>query len=204
MPIHDFPIPSEAQAALSSELDDFVSGLSEDLPWTPPQLSDLHPGDLRGVEPLPVQLRDLPAPNDRSLLSSASLAGFRFLVERSSDIFAYADLIRAPSSITVPGPAGYVLSGFGWGPFAKAAVSALAAARALSQVQTADYELNLLAIPAIYVFSLWLKGLAGAEDILVPVAPLPPEVTPNEPYSADKLMESLGPAIRKELTFAPS
>lgn len=90
------------------------------------------------------------------------------------------------------------------GPYAPSAHRCLRSAETLS----APYEPRLLAVPELYMVALWLRGLGPAmpqdslapADLLVPLSPAPPGITPELPQRVDGLL----PLLTHRLTVAPT
>jgi hypothetical protein len=60
---------------------------------------------------------------------------------------------------------------------------------------------RLLRCAAIYVIALWLK--ADAEpDIVFPLAPAPPPLEAERPYSADEFLAAIAPLARARVGSA--
>ncbi len=71
------------------------------------------------------------------------------------------------------------------GRFVEGTLAAIDAARDL------DGELRLLRIPAVQTIVLWLHD--EANDILIPIAPAPPPLVPNEPIGEAAFTAALRP-----------
>src|SRR5215468_6718442 len=75
------------------------------------------------------------------------------------------------------------------GPFVAGTQTAIAEAEQLPAVQRGDYELRLLRIPALYVVALWLASTdPSAGDLVIPIAPTPPELVAGQSYSGAELV----------------
>jgi hypothetical protein len=85
------------------------------------------------------------------------------------------------------------------GPHASASGASEAAADRWSRGAKSDHELALLRIPGAYCVALWLRSSDGGQDAFVPIAPCPPSLKPNTPYSEDELRAALLPEARKQL-----
>ncbi|WP_119421375.1 hypothetical protein [Desertibaculum subflavum] len=70
------------------------------------------------------------------------------------------------------------------GPFTAATEQAIRRAESLDQVKRGRYTPTFLLVPAIYVAALWLEDEAGEADLVIPLAPAPPELKPMEPIAA--------------------
>jgi hypothetical protein len=81
------------------------------------------------------------------------------------------------------------------GPFVKATAAAQKAASKLPQVRDGKVEARVIRVPALYVMALWLKDLEGDRDVIVPMAPSPPFLEANRPYTEREFLKALaGPA----------
>jgi peptidoglycan hydrolase-like protein with peptidoglycan-binding domain len=63
----------------------------------------------------------------------------------------------------------------------------------------ASFELAQLRIPALHVKAIWLKGKAGASDVVIPVAPTDPALTAGRRYSVQEFLAALRPAAESAL-----
>ncbi|MFI9596417.1 hypothetical protein [Nonomuraea sp. NPDC052265] len=97
-------------------------------------------------------------------LAAARPVGWRYLVTANGNVIASAEITQGPDGTPQP-------AHFTEGVFVGATATAVQAARALPQLQTAAFELRLLRIPALYLMALWLHSPAA--DLLVPLAPSP-------------------------------
>lgn len=71
------------------------------------------------------------------------------------------------------------------GPFVESTVDALAAAEGLPDLGNAEFDRRLLEIPALHSVSLWLhEDAATGHDVVVPLAPAPPDLEAGKPYAA--------------------
>jgi len=69
--------------------------------------------------------------------------------------------------------------------------------RALQQapdIGQRTFELAQLRIPALHVKAVWLKDKAGTGDVVIPIAPTNPALTPNRRYSVAEFLAALRPA----------
>lgn len=78
-----------------------------------------------------------------------------------------------------------------------------AAAEAWSRQAKGNHELALLRVPGAYCVALWLRGIDGAGDAFVPLAPCPAGLRPNAPCDEAELRAALLPEAKKQLA-APS
>ncbi len=92
------------------------------------------------------------------------------------------------------------------GPFVKATAAAQKAAAKLPQVREGSVEARVIRIPALYVMALWLKDLDGDDDVVIPMAPAPPFLEANRPYTEREFLKALaGPAkARRQFSNEPN
>jgi hypothetical protein len=57
-----------------------------------------------------------------------------------------------------------------------------------------SFELAQLRIPALHVKAVWLKDKGGTSDVVIPIAPTDPALTPGRRYSVQELLAALRPA----------
>ncbi|HET7230646.1 MAG TPA: hypothetical protein VFJ16_11630 [Longimicrobium sp.] len=141
--------------------------------------------------PHPVYTLGLPDVAGGNLADSALLQGWRYLLTAGDTLVAAAEVI-------VSGTRAVRFSHFNDSPFVRSTVDALAAAEALNQVAPHDYEVRLLKVPALYLFALWLHG---PDELYLPLAPAPPEVTALCPYSQAELAAALRAKADERLAF---
>jgi hypothetical protein len=135
----------------------------------------------------------------RGRLRDAPLTAWRYLVEDDGAAVASAE-------VGVDERGG--VRGFDHvneGPFVQATKVAHEAAARLPKVRDGRMQARILRIPALYVMALWLKDLGGDDDVIVPMAPAPPYLEPNRPYTEREFLKALaGPAkARGEFSNAP-
>lgn len=120
-------------------------------------------------------------------LASATLSGYRYLITGQGEAVAAAE-IQADASL---------LKQINYGPYVEATRQALTNVIALPAVNAASYEVRVLRFAAIYLVALWLKADSGGADIVYPLAPAPPGVQANTPYSADDFIRAILPLAEK-------
>ena len=143
-----------------------------------------------------LRLTDLEKPGR---LRDAPLTAWRYLVEQGDATVASAEVGVDPKG---------AVRGFDHlneGPFVQATAAAQKAAARLPQVRDGRVEARIVRIPALYVMALWLKDLDGDDDVVVPMAPAPPFLEANRPYTEREFLKALsGPAkARAEFSNAP-
>jgi hypothetical protein len=99
--------------------------------------------------------------------------------------------VRASAETVDVGGGRQEFSHFNEGPFVASTATALEAVRDLAEAESAELELRLLHIPALYMLAFWLHGEDTRSDLLVPLYPAPPEVEPYRPYPVAELLNLL-------------
>ena len=143
-----------------------------------------------------VRLSDLEKP---SRLADAPMTAWRYLIEEAGATVASAEV--AVDGKGAVGEFDHVNEG----PFVKATADAQRAAAKLPQVRDGNVEARVVRIPALYVMALWLKDLDGDDDVVIPMAPAPPFLEANRPYTEREFLKALaGPAkARSQFSNAP-
>jgi hypothetical protein len=137
-----------------------------------------------------LRLTDLGKPG---ALRDAPMTAWRYLVEDDGAAVASAE-VGVDEKGNVRG-----FDHVNEGPFVAATAAAQKAAATLPQVRDGRMEPRILRIPALYVMALWLKDLDGDSDVLVPMAPAPPYLEANRPYTERGFMRALaGPAKERQ------
>ena len=162
-------------------------------------LRDIGPKGRRLASPHRVhnlRLTDLGKPG---ALRDAPMTAWRYLVEDDGAAVASAE-VGVDAKGAVRG-----LDHVNEGPFVKATAAAQKAAEKLPQVRDGKVEARVIRIPALYVMALWLKDLDGDSDVIVPMAPAPPYLEANRPYTEREFLKALaGPAkARAQFSNAP-
>jgi hypothetical protein len=62
-----------------------------------------------------------------------------------------------------------------------------------------SFELAQLRIPALHVKAVWLKDKAGTNDVVIPIAPTDPALTPERRYSVPEFLAALRPAAESAM-----
>ena len=124
-------------------------------------------------------------------LSSATLTGFRYLVQNGGSSVAAAEVI-VPSA-----GAGPVLANMNYGPFVEATAKALASVARLAPVAANSFEARLLRFSAIGLMAVWLKADSGGSDIIYPLSPAPQGLEAEQPYSEEAFLKIVRPLAEK-------
>jgi hypothetical protein len=124
-------------------------------------------------------------------LASAVFSGYRYLILEGNTAAAAAEIqADAEGNATL-------LVNINYGPYVQGTAQALTSAAALPSVSTASYETRLLRFAAAAVMALWLKSDSGGADILYPLAPAPPFLQAERPYSADEFIAAVLPLAQR-------
>jgi hypothetical protein len=188
MPITFPKAPRAAAAKLVGHLTELAR--ERKLPHRMPQvhLETLSHSEAHGVYFVP-----LDALAEGKLLAAAKQTSWRYLLVQDNEPIAEAELTAGRRGAKGPASRALEFVSLTHGPFAPGTVEALGAAERLPQVASADYELRVLRIPAVYFVALWLHG--ANDDILIPMGDAPAGLKRNEPYSEAAVIDALrGPA----------
>ncbi len=90
------------------------------------------------------------------------------------------------------------------GPFVAGTAAAMLAAEAMAEVQAGSFELRVLRISALHVMALWLKDVAGSNDVLVPLSPGPVRLEPGRPLDIGQFTAVVQELAREHLAGDPS
>lgn len=124
-------------------------------------------------------------------LESAVFSGFRYLVGDGDTAVAAAE-VQADTAGNAT-----LLANLNYGPFVAATAQALPKVAALAPVRAGSYEVRALRFAAIGLMALWLKPDSGGADIIYPLAPAPPGLQADEPYTADDFFRAVRPLAQK-------
>jgi hypothetical protein len=124
-------------------------------------------------------------------LESAVFSGFRYLVGDGDTAVAAAE-VQADTAGNAT-----LLANLNYGPFVAATAQALPKVAALAPVSAGSYEVRALRFAAIGLMALWLKPDSGGADIIYPLAPAPPGLQADEPYTADDFFRAVRPLAQK-------
>jgi len=124
-------------------------------------------------------------------LASAKATGFRYLVQAGGVSVAAGEVLADASG------AASLLANINYGPFVEATARALTQASQLPAVSAGSYEVRLLRFSAIALLALWLKPDSGGADIVYPLAPAPPPLQAENPYSAADFVRAILPLARQ-------
>jgi hypothetical protein len=85
------------------------------------------------------------------------------------------------------------------GPQVRAFYRQVQALQQAPDIGSRSFELAQLRIPALHVKAVWLKDKGGTSDILIPIAPTDPALTPGRRYSVQELLAALRPAAESAI-----
>lgn len=122
-------------------------------------------------------------------------AGWRYLIMEGGRAVAAAEVD------TDTGGNATAVSVVNTGPFVAATREGIQQAEALPDVQQGAFDLTLLRVAALYVIALWLKNSQGGDDIIIPLPPAPPYLTPGQTYRPEEFLQRLRDAARQRATF---
>jgi hypothetical protein len=178
MPLRIPPAPAAAERSVRAALH----------PATPHSPHPLHVNRaaLTPALPLPVhRLAPVSSPDESPV---AHLTGWRFLLERGGRAVGAAETMLTAD--------GWAFSHFLEGPYVSSSERAVQRAESFP----ASYQPRLLSLPMLYMLTLWLHADAGADpavgspgprDLLVPLAPAPPGIAPDQPIRTEELLALL-------------
>jgi hypothetical protein len=143
-------------------------------PWIPIRMS------------YPVYSADLDDVLDRKrrLLKRAELTSWQYILGTDDKVLALAEVAAGmPMEYASKQPA----------DFAEAVLAAVARAAKVENVRMSNYELRLLRVPELYLFTVWLHG--EKDDILLPIRPFNRalEELDRETFSERQVVDALRP-----------
>ena len=190
MPIITRNPPRQASARLIAH----VTDLLREKKSLPGARVEMRVEQMSHSEPHPVYYAPLDALAAGKLLDAATQTSWRYLLVQNDTPVAEAELsadgrsagkLKGKRSSSKP----LTFLGVSQGPFTEATVEALHAAERLPKIATADYELRLLKVPAVYLAALWLHS--ATDNILIPMGNPPGGLKRNRPYSEKQVIKAL-------------
>jgi hypothetical protein len=172
MPLRISTTPPAATHAVRAVLTD----MAVQAQFRTAQLRRAAPQDLGLAAPHGVYTLALDDIAQRRGLAAAQFSGWRYLVQDGDRTIASAEATAGQDGAP---PA---FSQLNEGPFSSGTADAIQYAEALPQLRQDTFELRLLRIPALYVVALWLKEDSGTVDLIIPVAPAPPQLRAESVY----------------------
>jgi hypothetical protein len=131
-------------------------------------------------------------------LKSAHLVSWRYLIRQGNRGTAAAEVnydeLKGGSKFSELNP----------GSLADGTLAEIQKVEQDPELERKSYELRLLRIPALYVTALWLKDTEGSQDVLIPIAPTHPRLSPGKPYSPSQITDALRQPAEKKLAFDSS
>jgi hypothetical protein len=197
MPIRYGAPPEEAEQLASAGVEDVArtarmktSGGASLATTAPEQVSLVAPHEMRTI--------GLDALVDGRPLAEAPTVGWRYLVDAGAGAVASSEVASDEGGQ----PTSFAL--LNEGPYVRSTEASLREVSTLPEVESGDYEVRLLKIPALYVVALWLKDLDGDDDLVVPLDPAPPYVEAGRTYREDEFLAALEAPARDRLGFDDS
>lgn len=142
-----------------------------------PALRDVIREELVLLAPHRMYTAELTALLD-SGLAGATQTGWRLLVADRDRIVASVELADDEGQAPL----------LNSGPYVASTASAIDEIEALPEVTAADFEFRLLKVPALHVVAAWL---AGAQQLVVPLAPVPGFLEAGREYTEEDFLATL-------------
>jgi hypothetical protein len=183
MPLIYKPEPQEMKQVVNSQLEKMTSKQA----FSTPRLATIKFKEAAPIIPtqaVPVYhlgLNDLVENRD---ITAAELRSWRYLIEHNGEVVASADAV-----INAEGKA--VFSHVNEGPLVNGIISALRTANSQKILQSGEYEVRLLMVPALYVAALWFVDATGAQDQAMPIEPTFAPLTTNKLITIEHLIATL-------------
>jgi hypothetical protein len=156
-------------------------------------MAGINPDRLSAAAPHRTYFVQLESVAEGRILSEAELTGWRYIVLNDESPLLAAELdIDADAGVLE-------FSNANLGPHAEGTLQGVRIAESLDEVRERDFELRLLEIPSLYVIALWLHG--AEKDLLIPLPPTNPGLTPYRIYPVEDLSTFLREAAIKQLSF---
>ncbi len=190
MPLRHADPPPEATAA--------VMGSLERLTGHPPEtlraLAESDPVALRLEKPHEVYTLGLTDIRSRRPLDRAVPTGWRYLLHDESGAVSSAETV-----VTEGGEQRF--ASFTRGPFVAATIDALNSSDEMAVADDEDVEPRVLNVPGLNLMALWLKS--STQDVLIPLAPAPPEVEAGRRYAPAELFRRLREPAQARASIGP-
>jgi hypothetical protein len=182
-----------------NQVTDLISGklqyVGEQAGTGPSALGGSAPAELTLTDPHEVYtlaLNELVGRDDP--LPAARPVGWRYMLSNEGQV-----VTSAMTTLNQDGEHRFAL--FNNGPYVGGTVAALAEAAELPEAADQDMEVRLLTVPALHLTAVWLHG--DQDDVLMPLTPAPPSVTPGQPYPAGELLATLREPARALAEIGP-
>lgn len=137
------------------------------------------------------------------ILAHAAPSGWRYILLAGDQPLAAAEVV----AIQQDGQERFAFSNFDYGPFFKNTIEGVRKVVPRLSNHPGDYELRVLNIPALHVFSLWLHQPNiphDRKDVLVPLPPTNSVLKPFGVYTERLLAKCLHNVAVRQLEFDKS
>ncbi len=190
MPLEITQPPSQSLESLSTTLPRLAAraGVARQAPLITRVLematqhpSALHVTPVAPVLSSPVYVLGLDTIAARRGLSAARLMAWTHLLPSAGTEVVSAD-VKADT---------HEFLGLTEGPHPNVFVQQVQTLQTSSEVEGHSYQLAQLRVPALHVTAVWLRDKEGTSDVLIPLAPTPPELEAARRYSADQFEAAL-------------
>ena len=117
-------------------------------------------------------------------LAAATLVSWRYLLT-DGETTAMAEVAQASPD------AAPAFAALNRGPFVASLVESVNSAQSNTTLQSGNYEIATLNIPALYVVALWLKSATPGGGTVLPLAPAPAFLTAGQHYTEAAFTDAL-------------
>lgn len=169
-----------------------LSELAGRAPFRDRALARANPVNVALAAPHNVYLLGLDEVAEGASIETARPVGQRFLV---------LDGDHPVAGVEVTDPDGGLGFQLNEGPFVAATAAAITRAEAEPELADGDYELRMLRVPALYFVALWLRGVDGHDDVVIPLDPAPPPFEPGRRYAPEAVLSELTDQARRRHQF---
>lgn len=114
--------------------------------------------------------------------------GWRFLWKNSA-----GELLSSNVTLRADGKMSSVPSVNLAGPFVASSAQLLKVLEKDESIRAVDFEARLLRFPSLGLFAYWLVAPSAADDLLIPISPVPEGVLASKRYRAEELFLILRP-----------
>jgi hypothetical protein len=128
-------------------------------------------------------------------LASASPVAWRYVLS-DGDSAAIAEVAQVPQP---SGPQVPTFSMINRGPFAASLIQTVDLVARSSTVQTSNFEVAVVHIPALYIMALWLQARVPGSGSIIPLAPAPSPLNPGQSYTEHAFIQALSPLAQRSL-----
>lgn len=158
----------------------------------------LTPDEVTLSAPHPVFNLEIPDCLERRPFAQSRHVGWRYLVRANSESIATSEVAVGqdgePSEFAQ-------LNG---GPFVRSTERIFDEVSGIPEVSEGTYEVRMLRMPALYVMALWLRGIEGHDDLVMPLEPAPSFLNPRHTYHEGEFLDALAGPARERLRVASS